>query len=276
MWECWEDEENRQPYEACSKKISSQFQSIIVDKCFPNVTIWAMAERKENRLSTLTWQEVQKMVGLERFFGQEDVNKHYGDKLNISTDTPLPTWWRRDVIDGPCPFYANKKFSETHFVYFTFPTTIQELIELHPGNMHYKEGTHPKIDALWLAGEFENQTYHYKKSVPGWHTLLIGAVPTTQVVTIPEINELIGNDYELSFAVDRVTANIFYYHLNNEYLDKKLLVHCQDWDTSEFPSGSSVVVGAADLPGSGNGIWIGHSNINYADQYTRISASRKF
>ena len=156
-------------------------------------------------------QEAKELLGANHFFGPEEWEKFFGKKFQLAKLPKIP-WSQFDIRIS-----QEYGIKQEHFLFLGVdklsgePLNIDTWIELYHGN------DHPKFASDWSddwATDIRNETCRSR-----WYSMPIGYVINTVNQTYERGQYLLPPGYEIPSMIERVSANILYYHLNGEYLD---------------------------------------------------------
>jgi hypothetical protein len=211
-----------------------------VSECLPSLRAAARNEDREVRLTAL------------RALGEAEWKHYFGD---VGSAPPLPSDMAT-ILDGPCPFWPNKKVRDTHLLVLIpatvdgVPLTLNRLEELiqHPSHgrhrteyRHYGEQTKAQIGAASPPRSY-------------WVLMTRDVLPDSRSKTYEAQKEMVaahagrvGLPYELPHAIEAATAILMHHAREGKRLfveDPWTYARCQ-----EVVNGLPVTVGGFSSEG---------------------------
>lgn len=183
----------------------------------------------------------------KNFFGAEEwVNLGAGPvmaKSHIKKSMHFP--WKEEVLISRCPFIKDKQVRETHFAFLGIGSIFEKpltIAEWYARNGRFGVGSRPLQS--WCA----YQDFVRKNTCEvRWYLmpLAVGLMLSLAGKTYAEQMKELGDDYEVSSAVELFTKNILFRFMHGIFPDSLMHLRCRD----VAPSGNLVQIRFFDKNG---------------------------
>jgi hypothetical protein len=152
-------------------------------------------------------QEAREVLGENHVFGPEDWLKYFPGKVSFTGEIPEIPWSREEI--------KNPGITEPHFLFLGAREFDGKPLNLATWYDLLKGPDYPRFEET--QGTEEDVAQHTCEF--RWYLMLVGNVKDSKGLPCDQQTAMLPREYELPSAIERVTANILYYLLNNEYLD---------------------------------------------------------
>ena len=193
--------------------------------------------------------------GVFNYFGLEEWRHYFGKKVKLDAAPAIP--WANDELRNPI-------LKQKHFLFLGLDRLDGKPLDVLQWRRFYSDKKkHPKFYVDWYLKE----PFAQKPLGLRWYWVTIQLVPDSKNLTYDQQAALLPPEYEMPSAIERVTANLLWYLLNDAYMDSE-----RERTTVAEKSSEGRIVECAGFPI--DGLALG-SAFNQSTALRGIAASRR-
>jgi hypothetical protein len=222
----------------------------------------------------VTVERAKRLLGANHVFGPAEWRKYFGKAVNIPEGAvpPIP-------LDSAALLHPG--LAAPHFLFLGLeqfegePLNLLKYLKMYASNLakgaepsFTTEARESEIYRVGSADKWVEATCSF-----AWYLMPIGSLTELERKDLAVQTDMVPWNYRVSSVIERVTANVLFFLLNNSYLDNESFVRVSD--RKAFHSPNIIEVGHMDHMRSANvGINIVGGCSSLAAPYTGLSLTR--
>lgn len=147
--------------------------------------------------------------GIFNYFGLEEWRHFFGKKVKLEAAPPIP--WSNDELKQPI-------LNQKHFLFLGLDRLDGKPLDILQWRKLYSDR---KKQPCFYLDWYLKEAFAQKPLGPRWYWVTIELVPNSKNLTYDPLAALLPPTYEMPSAIERVTANLLWYLMNNVYMDSE-------------------------------------------------------